>query len=83
MCALQSPLWAGEGCIMTQGRNFVYINFMINSVIYTAQQAATATVVRLFPRSASSIATMSPTMAEMTLAVAVKIAGMVMAVSTA
>jgi hypothetical protein len=56
---------------------------IISSVIYTARQDKRATVVRLLSRSARTMATANPMDAEMKLEVAVNIAGMVMAVSTA
>ena len=54
-----------------------------NSVKYTAKHDKSATVVRLFLLSASITATVKPTVADMILDVAVKIAGIVMAVRTA
>ena len=54
-----------------------------SSQIKTALQAATATTVRLLPRSAKITATASPTKADTMLSVAYSTAGKVMAVSTA
>ena len=56
---------------------------IISSVTYTEIQESRATVVRLLSLSARIHATPNPTQADTTLDVAVKIAGMVIAVSTA
>ena len=55
----------------------------MSSVTYTETQARSATVVRLLFLSASIHATAKPTAADITLDVAVKIAGIVIAVRTA
>ena len=60
-----------------------YNNGSANSTTNTATQATTATVVRLFPFIAKTIAAANPIPADMTESVAYKIAGNVIADNTA